>query len=118
MPNIPTNHATTYTNTRNSVNFVCLSVVLKSDTVFYQGPKFYNTLNTNINNFPPSSLKEHLSHLFVIIISILSQKVFVEKKLFNIQHFLTSLTLTVILILHLLIFCIRHHNFYTILEKL
>ena len=33
------------------------------------------------------TLKEHLSHSFVIIISIFSQKVFVEKNLFNIQHF-------------------------------
>ena len=100
------------------VNFVCLSVVLKSNTVFYQGPKFYNTLNTNINNFSPSSFKRALKSFIYNIISILSQKVFVQKKLFNIQHFLTSLTLTVILILPLIIFCIRHHNFYTILEKL
>ena len=32
------------------VNFVCLSVVLEPNNFpfFYQGPKFYNTLNTNI----------------------------------------------------------------------
>ena len=45
------------------VNFVCLSVVLEPSNFqfFYQGPKFYNTLNTNIiNASSPFSFKRAL----------------------------------------------------------
>ena len=64
-------------NTRNSCKF-CLPFCrtrTKQFSVFYQGPKFYNTL-TPISSTPPHlfPLKEHLRHLFVIIISILQQK--------------------------------------------
>ena len=63
--------------TRNSCKFrlpFC-STRTKQFSVFYQGPKFYNTLNTIIMNASsPFPLKEHLRHLFVIIISILQQK--------------------------------------------
>ena len=63
-------------NTRNSCKFrlfFCLTRT-KQFSVFYQGLKFYNTLNTNTINASSPSLKEHLRHLFVIIISILQQK--------------------------------------------
>ena len=64
-------------NTRNSCKFrlpFCRTRT-KQFSVFYQGPKFYNTLNTNIINASlPFSLKEHLRHLFAIITSILQQK--------------------------------------------
>ena len=63
-------------NTRNSCKFrlpFCRTRT-KQFSVFYQGPKFYNTLNTNTINASSPSLKEHLRNLFVIITSILQQK--------------------------------------------
>ena len=64
-------------NKRNSCKyrlFFCRTRT-KQFSVFYQGPKFYNTLNTCvINASSPFPLKEDLRHLFVIIISILQQK--------------------------------------------
>ena len=67
----------------------------------------------NDNKFSP--LKEHLRHLFAIIISILQQNL--GKKPFDIQHLQTSVIL-ISLIFHLILYCIRRRNFYAIFEKL
>ena len=51
------------------INFVCLSVVLESNNFpfSYQGPKFYNTLNTDTVNSSSrfSFKKKHLIKAFI-----------------------------------------------------
>ena len=61
-------------HTRNSHTFrlpFCQTNI-KKFSVFYQGPKFYNSLNADIvNSTSPVSfiLRSHLRHIFVITIS-------------------------------------------------